>query len=232
MSVFTIGDLHLSLASDKPMDDKFHGWENYVERLHENWNATVTPADTVIIPGDLSWAMSLEEAKTDLAFLNELNGSKILLKGNHDYWWNTATKMYAFFAENGFDSLRLLYNCSYAVEGKAVAGTRGWFFDDNSPNAELVILREAGRLRRSLQEAQTLAGETVAFLHYPPISQGRTCREIVDVLQEFGITRCYFGHLHGAVAPENADFTAGGIHYTLVSADHLAFCPLSLYSGD
>ena len=231
MSVFTIGDLHLSLASDKPMD-KFRGWENYVERLRENWSASVTPDDTVILPGDLSWAMSLDESKTDLAFLNELNGTKILLKGNHDYWWNTVSKMNAFFSANGFDSLRLLFNCAYAVEGKAVAGTRGWFFDDNSPDAELVILREAGRLRRSLEEAQTLADETIAFLHYPPVSQGRTCREIVDVLSEFGIKRCYFGHLHGFVSPENADFTAGGIHYTLVSADHLAFRPLPLYSRE
>ncbi|MBQ3889471.1 MAG: metallophosphoesterase, partial [Clostridia bacterium] len=94
MSVFTIGDLHLSLASDKPMD-KFRGWENYVERLRENWSASVTPDDTVILPGDLSWAMSLDESKTDLAFLNELNGTKILLKGNHDYWWNTVSKMNA-----------------------------------------------------------------------------------------------------------------------------------------
>ena len=231
MSVFAIGDPHLSFSVDKPMDI-FRGWDDYVTRLEYNWNRVVEPEDTVISPGDISWAMSLEEAAPDFEFLNSLNGRKYILKGNHDYWWNTMTKMQAFLTSRGFDTVDIIHNNAFLVEGRAVAGTRGWFYDDKSDDDKKVILREAGRLRASLTAAKELSDDVVVFLHYPPVSASQRCDELMDVLTEFGITECYFGHLHGFVAPENSHLEVDGIRFTLVSADRLEFCPKFIYKGE
>ncbi len=231
MSVFAIGDLHLSFSTDKPMD-VFRGWDDYVTRLEYNWNRVVEPEDTVIIPGDISWAMSLEEAKPDFEFLNSLNGKKYILKGNHDYWWNTMNKMQGFLADGDFDTVNIIHNNAFLIEGRAVAGTRGWFYDDKSEDDKKVILREAGRLRASLTAAKALSDDVVAFLHYPPISATQRCEELLSVLKEFEIKNCYFGHLHGYVAPENSYIEDDGISFTLVSADRLEFCPKFIYKGE
>lgn len=231
MSVFAIGDLHLSLSDDKPMDI-FKGWDNYVSRLEKNWNSLVCDSDSVIIPGDISWAMSLNGAKKDFGFLNSLNGTKYISKGNHDYWWTTLKKMNSFLSENGFDSIKIVHNNAFLVEGKAVAATRGWFYDDKSDDDKKVILREAGRLRASISEAEKLSDDVVVFLHYPPISATQRCNELLSVLKEFDIKECYFGHLHGFVAPENACVTDGDITFKLISADRLDFCPKFIYKGN
>lgn len=224
MALFVIGDTHLSLSVDKPMDI-FKGWADYVDRLKSNWNKIVSPEDSVVIPGDISWAMGFGDAVEDFRFLHSLNGTKYILKGNHDYWWNTMSKMNKFLDENGFDSIKIIHNNAYSVEGFAIAGSRGWFYDDSAEADKKVILREAGRLRTSLQAAQKLDGELIAFLHYPPLSENQRCEEILSVLEEFNVKRCFFGHLHGFVAPQNADITYNGISFKLVSADHLGFCP-------
>ena len=224
MSLFVIGDTHLSLSVDKPMDI-FRGWTDYIDRLKSNWNKVVSPEDSVIIPGDISWAMNFNEAVKDFSFLNSLNGTKYILKGNHDYWWNTMSKMNKFLAENNFDTIKIIHNNAYFVEGFAIGGSRGWFYDDTAEADKKVILREAGRLRTSLQEASKLGGELIAFLHYPPISVNQECEEILSVLKEFPIKRCYFGHLHGFVAPENSKLEWGGIEFNLISADYLGFVP-------
>ena len=224
MSLFVIGDTHLSLSVDKPMDI-FKGWADYVDRLESNWNKIVSPEDSVVIPGDISWAMNFQQAEKDFQFLHSLNGKKYILKGNHDYWWNTMSKMNKFLDENGFDSIKIIHNNAYSVEGFAIAGSRGWFYDDSAEADKKVILREAGRLRTSLQEASKLEGELIAFLHYPPLSENQRCEEILSVLSEFDVKRCFFGHLHGFVAPQNADITYNGISFKLISADHLGFCP-------
>lgn len=224
MSVFAIGDLHLSFSCDKPMD-VFKGWENHAERIKKNWNAVVGESDTVIVPGDISWAMSLNEAKKDFEFIEALNGKKIILKGNHDYWWNTANKMNAFLKENGFASVSILHNNAYFVEGLAVAGTRGWFYDDTAPLDKKVIAREAGRLRLSLEAAKKLDGELTVFLHYPPISSAGRCEELLAVIKEYGIKKCFFGHLHGYVSPADAFIESDGTVFKLVSADKIDFCP-------
>lgn len=205
--------------------DIFKGWTDYVERLQSNWNKVVSPEDHVVVPGDISWAMGFSEAVKDFSFLNSLNGTKYILKGNHDYWWNTMSKMNKFLDENGFNTIKIIHNNAYSVEGFAVAGSRGWFYDDTSESDKKVILREAGRLRTSLLEASKLEGELIAFLHYPPISATQQCEEILSVLKEFPVKRCFFGHLHGFVAPENAKISYEGIDFNLVSADHLGFCP-------
>ena len=224
MSLFAIGDPHLSFSCDKPMDI-FRGWDDYVARLEKNWNSVVTENDTVVVPGDISWAMGLTNAKKDFEFLNNLNGTKIILKGNHDYWWNTMNKMNSFLSENEFGSIKILHNNSYKIGDFAIAGTRGWFYDDTCEADKKVILREAGRLQTSINEAKKLGGEVIVFLHYPPISATQKCDEILNVILENDIKRCFFGHLHGFVPPENTFIEYEGVKFTLVSADKLNFCP-------
>lgn len=231
MSLFVIGDTHLSLSVDKPMD-VFKGWTDYTDRLKNNWNRVVSPEDSVVIPGDISWAMNFDEAVKDFSFLNSLNGKKYILKGNHDYWWNTMSKMNGFLEDNGFDAVKIIHNNAYSVEGFALAGSRGWFYDDTAEADKKVILREAGRLRTSLRAASELGGELVAFLHYPPISSVQRCDEILSVLEEFSVKRCYFGHLHGFVPPENTKIEWNGTVFSLVSADYLDFCPRLITSGE
>lgn len=230
MSLFAIGDPHLSLSVNKPMDI-FRGWTDYTDRLAKNWNAVVGEGDSVVVPGDISWAMNFEEAKKDFQFLHSLNGTKYILKGNHDYWWNTMSKMTKFLDENGFDSIKIIHNNAYSVEGFAIGGTRGWFYDDSEGDINKVILREAGRLRASLKVASELGGEIIAFLHYPPINEIQQCDEILNVLKEFNVKRCYFGHLHGFVAPGCAKIESDGISFNLVSADHLGFTPRLITQG-
>ena len=164
MALYVIGDLHLSLSGDKSMDI-FPGWHNYVDRIQQNWLAKIRPEDTVVLAGDTSWGMSFAEAKADFEFVNALPGQKIILKGNHDYWWATMNKMNAFFAENGFDTLHILHNNHYLVEGVCICGSRGWLFDQGEPADQKVIAREAGRLEASILSAGDIPEEKVVFLH-------------------------------------------------------------------
>ena len=225
MSLFAIGDTHLSFGTDKPMN-VFRGWDNYVERLETNWNNLIGEDDTVVIMGDISWAMNFKEMLEDFRFINSLNGQKIILKGNHDYWWNTMTKMNAFLEENSFDSIKFLFNNAYLCDGISVCGTRGWFYDaENDENTEKIILREAARLRTSIKAGRELGGEPVVFLHYPPVSKTQICQPIVDVLKEENIKHCYYAHLHSASAYNSFNGEMDGIKYELLSADYLKFCP-------
>lgn len=228
MALYAIGDTHLSLSVNKPMT-VFSGWDNYVERLEQNWRGLVAPEDTVVIPGDVSWGMSLEQAKADFAFLQRLPGRKLLLKGNHDYWWCTRRKMDAFLAENGFDTLRIVHNDAVPVDGRvAVCGTRGWFFDAEQDADRKVLLREVGRLEASIQAARETGLEPVAFLHYPPLYAGQRCPELLEVLRREGIRRCYYGHVHSAGIRQAFNGEEEGISFRLVSADALHFCPLRI----
>ena len=225
MSVYAIGDTHLSFSVDKPMDI-FKGWDDYAQRLETNWQKLIEDDDTVIINGDISWAMSLEEAEKDFEFLNNLKGTKIISKGNHDYWWNTVTKMEKFCKEKGFDTIKFLHNNAYKVGDIAVAGTRGWFFDAESENVDKVMARECARLQRSIDEAKKLCDDVVVFLHYPPTSIIRDCEPIMNVLKENNIKRCFYGHLHGGAIKGAINNEKDGIKFRLVSADYLDFCPL------
>lgn len=225
MSLYVIGDTHLSFSVDKPMDI-FKGWDDYALRLENNWQKLVEEDDTVIINGDISWAMSLQEAEKDFEFLHNLKGTKIISKGNHDYWWNTVTKMEKFCKEKGFDSIKFLHNNAYKIGDIAVAGTRGWFYDAESENVDKVMARECARLQRSIDEARKLGGEIVVFLHYPPTNILRDCEPIMNVLKENNITECYYGHLHGGAIKGALNGEKYGIKFRLVSADYLDFCPL------
>lgn len=227
MSLYVIADTHLSFGTDKPMDI-FKGWSDHTDRLSSSWRALVTGEDTVVIPGDISWAMNTEDTGPDFAFLNALPGTKLIGKGNHDYWWGTMRKMEQYLTDSGFDTLHFLFNNAYLVDGISVCGSRGWFFDaagENGAENEKVILREAGRLRRSLEAGVALGGEPVAFMHYPVVTEEGACEPILAVLKEFGVRRCYFGHIHGDRSGRYNDFSAEGIRFSLISADNLAFCP-------
>lgn len=226
MALFAIADLHLSLGEDKPMDI-FAGWTDYVERLEQNWRALITDDDTVVIGGDISWAMKLEETLTDFRFIHSLPGQKLLLKGNHDYWWSTRSKMDRFLSDSGLDSLHILFNNAYACGDYAVCGTRGWFLENDTPEDIKVLNREVGRLKMSLDEAVKTGKEPVVFLHYPPYYRGIECREIMDVLCEYGVKRCYYGHIHGKAGFRlSYDGVYRGVELKLISGDRLAFVPV------
>ncbi len=224
MALYAIGDTHLSLRSDKPMDVFGGGWEGYVDKLREGF-APVKDSDTVVLCGDLSWGMSLEEARDDFAFLNsELPGEKWLLKGNHDYWWTTASKMNAFFAANGFTRLHILHNNCALYGDAALCGTRGWFFEENgTPHWEKVFNRELIRLEASLKAAGER--EKICFLHYPPLYRGYRCQEIIDLLERYQVRVCCYGHLHGASHRLAIEGVQGNVDYRLVSADFVGFRP-------
>lgn len=222
MAIFTIGDLHLSLSGEKPMDI-FPGWQDYVPRLEAHWRALVKPEDTVVLAGDTSWAMRLADCAADFSFLESLPGRKVLLKGNHDYWWCTMAKMRAFLAENGFSSLDFLHNNCVLVQDVALCGTRGWLFDQGQPHDEKVMARECGRLEASLQAAGER--EKIVFLHYPPVYPNANAEEVTALLHAYGVRRCFYGHLHGGAIRYAVQGEVDGVEYRLVSADSVQFCP-------
>ena len=222
MSLFAIADTHLSFGTDKPMDS-FPGWNDYVDRIEKNWNKIVTNDDTVVIAGDISWAMNFDELKADFDFIERLNGKKIILKGNHDYWWNTSKKMNDFIELQRYKTISILFNNSYDVDGVSVCGSRGWLFDVDDEHDEKVLNREVGRLRLSLESA--VNDEIIVFLHYPPVTTDTKCDEILNLLKEYGIKKCYYGHLHGIAAKKAIDDVVDGIEFRLISCDRLGFVP-------
>lgn len=229
MSLYAIGDLHLSLGCDKPMDI-FKGWEGYVEKLAASWRRLVAPQDTVVLAGDSSWAMKLEHCAEDFAFINALPGRKLLMKGNHDYWWSTRSKMEQYIEQCGFSTLEILFNNSFLVDGVAVCGTRSWMYEPDAPHDAKVMARENGRLRASLEHARASwpQAERVVFLHYPPVSQNSSAQDVIELLREYGVCRCYYGHLHGASIYAAVQGRVDGIDYRLISADALRFCPAKI----
>ena len=221
MSLYTISDLHLSLSADKPMD-VFYGWDNYIDRINANWKRTVSENDTVIIPGDISWALKLEDSQKDFEFLDSLPGKKIILKGNHDLWWSTMKKLTSFFESKGIKTVTPLFNSAVAAEGRAICGSRGWFFEKDDQNKK-ILLREAGRLDMSITEAEKI-GEPLVFLHYPPVYAEIVCDEIIDALKKHNIKTVYHGHIHGS-GLHRAVTEYDGIRFKLVSCDCIDFTP-------
>ena len=226
--LYTIGDLHLSFGCDKPMDI-FSGWTNYIERLKTNWNRKISNSDTVVLLGDHSWALKLSDCKKDFEFIDkELNGKKILIKGNHDLWWSTAKKLDDFISDNGFSSISFLFNNAYLVEGISICGTRGWIRENGEPADLKVLNREAGRIEMPLKAGARLGGELVAFIHYPPIYGTEENAPIIEMLHKYGVKRCYYGHLHGSSINGALNGERSGINYKLVSADGVGFDPVKI----
>ncbi len=225
MALYAIGDLHLSLGGDKPMDVFGGAWTGYVEKLRRGLEV-IGPADTTVLLGDVSWAMGLERAREDFAFLAAIPGRKLIVKGNHDYWWSTAAKFEKFCRENGFENLELLHNNCHLCGETALCGSRGWFFEEDRAGThnEKVYKRELIRLEASLQAAG--GREKLCFLHYPPRYRGYQCPEILELLRRYGVRHCYYGHLHGESCRLAIQGAVDGCEFHLVSADFVRFTPV------
>ena len=232
MAIFVIGDLHLSFNDPKPMDIFGDNWENHENKIKEDWISKVKEEDTVLLLGDFSWAMNLKDTIKDFEFLNMLPGRKIMLKGNHDYWWNTVTSMKKFLDENGIKNIDFLQNNSFEIEGKVFCGSRGWSLgvSDENENNEKIIARECNRLKLSIKHAKENFGEDkeiIACLHYPPIMQANILKNettpFMEILKENNIKRCYYGHLHGISINDSVQGNIDGIELKLISADGVNF---------
>ncbi len=240
MSLYAIADLHLSLneKTNKPMNVFGRRWDSHKEKLEKTWKLLINEDDTVVIPGDISWALTLEEAEKDLKFISSLPGKKIIGKGNHDFWWSTLTKINGAFREWSIDNISILHNNAIECEDFIIAGTRGWFNDGslNIPagtDYNKLVNREAQRLKISLDQAKVLKESTnkeiLLFLHFPPVWNDFVCRPLIDLIHEYDITRCYFGHIHGNyIVPRSTEFE--NVRFTLISSDYLNFAPLPIFT--
>lgn len=228
MALYAIGDLHLCLGAPKPMDVFGGAWVNYMDKLKEGLSV-IGPEDTTVLLGDLSWALDLENAQADFAWINKIPGRKIILKGNHDYWWSTAAKFQKFCVENQFSNMFILNNNFYEYEGWAICGTRGWFFEESrsSEHDEKVFKRELLRLETSLRAAGDR--NKMVFLHYPPRYKGYECQEILDLLQKYGVRRCFYGHLHGPSHKLAMEGVWDSVEFRLTAADYLNFTPFRVF---
>lgn len=229
MALYAIGDLHLCLGAPKPMDIFGGAWVGYMDKLRRGMEV-ITEEDTTVLLGDLSWALDLQSATEDFCWIDRIPGKKIILKGNHDYWWSTASKFYKFCEENGFSNQFILNNNHYEYEGFAICGTRGWFFEEerSGQHDEKVFKRELIRLEASLKSAGDLP--KIVFLHYPPKYKGYECPEILELLKKYDVQRCFYGHLHGGSHGLAMEGAWDGIDFRLVAADKLNFCPFTVIS--
>lgn len=234
MSVFAIADLHLALGIDKPMDVFGGRWSNYMEKLKNNWLETVRESDTVIIPGDISWATYIENAYEDFKYIDVLPGKKIISKGNHDYWWTTTSKLNKYLMENGFGTISFMHNNAFVIENLAICGTRGWKCpgeDDFKKDDEKIYLREIERLELSIKASMDLEyAERLVFMHYPPVTAKSQASGFMEVMKKHGITRCFYGHLHGEGIKGAIEGDYEGVALKLISADYLNFVPMMVKS--
>lgn len=228
MALYAISDLHLPLGVDKPMNKFGAAWDNYVERLADNWQSVVGAGDTVVMPGDFSWATYLEQSERDFNFLNALNGRKILLKGNHDYWWTTMSRLNKFAAKLGLRNIFFLQNNSYMYENTALCGSRGWIhpaWEGFGAEDGKIFNRECARMELSLKSGAADAEEIIMFSHYPPRSAALEDNALTELIEKYGARRVVYGHLHGAAHRGALNGVYGSTEYSLVSADFLKFKP-------
>ena len=202
-------------------------WNRHAEKLSDSFSI-LNDDDVCVICGDLSWGMNLEQCREDFKLIDSFPGRKIILKGNHDYWWSTASKALRFFQENGIESIEILNNNSFLYQNTAICGTRGWFYEEDSgtQHDRKIMLREIGRLKTSLESAES--DNIIVFLHYPPLYGNYCCEEILELLRTYRVELCCYGHLHGKSCFGAFTGKLGCTQYKLVSADHLDFSPLRL----
>lgn len=227
MALYALGDLHLAFGADKPMDVFGGRWQGYTQKLRDGLSI-LRPDDTLVIPGDFCWALDLESAAPDFEFLESFPGRKLLVKGNHDYWWNTASKFTKFCQAHGFENLYLLHNNCHFYGDLALCGTRGWFFEEDQEGThdEKVFRRELIRLEASLKAAGD--HEKICFLHYPPRYRGYTCPEILELLSRYKVKGCYYGHLHGDSHKLAIEGQYAGTEFSLVASDYVNFKPVKI----
>ncbi|MDR1254237.1 MAG: metallophosphoesterase [Oscillospiraceae bacterium] len=226
MSLYAISDLHLSLGTNKSMNI-FKGWDDYVSRIEKNWKDNIVDDDTVVIAGDISWAMRLEQTFNDFSFIESLPGKKIFIKGNHDYWWTTKSKIEKYLKEHSFLSISILHNSVLPAGKFCICGTRGWMPVPEVDSDLKILKRELLRLKTSVDLARKTDLEPIVFLHYPPIYGLNICQKIINILLENNIKKCYYGHIHGKNAHDNT-ITGNyqGIEFYLISCDYTNFSPL------
>lgn len=227
MALYAIGDFHLALGMDKPMDVFGEKWANHAQKLKTAF-AALNEDDVSVLCGDLSWAMSLESAREDFLFVDSLPGKKLIIKGNHDYWWSTAAKAERFFAENGIETIKIIHNNSFEYGDYALCGTRGWFFEEEKggEHDKKIMRREIMRLEASLNSAGER--QKLVFLHYPPVYMNYECPEILELLKKHEVRLCCYGHIHGKACRCAFNGWKNGTEYRLVSADFVDFTPLKL----
>ena len=219
----------MSFNNNKPMDIFGENWKNHEQKIKKDWLEKVKAEDTVILLGDFSWAMYIEETKEDFTYLKNLPGKKILVKGNHDYWWTTLKSMKNFLENNNFSDIDFIYNKAFLVENKIIVGSRGWSLNDESQDKKL-IKREAIRLELSIKDGISKFGtekEIIPFIHYPPIIKSNIIKnvksEFIEVIKKYNIKRCYYAHLHSLAINDAIQGEYFGIDFKLVSADYLKF---------
>ena len=224
MAIYAISDLHLSFNTDKPMN--IFGWDNYEEKIKENWLNKINENDLVLLPGDFSWEMKLENTYKDFEFIHNLPGKKLLLKGNHDLWWTSLKKMKEYMVSLGYEDIDFLYNNSFLFEDNIICGTRGWTFLDNSEEAKKIIRRETLRLEMSIQDGIKKYGdskEIIVMMHYPPVIKENLSNVFTDILKKYNIKTCIYGHLHGIAHKTLVEGMIDGINYIMVSCDYTKF---------
>ena len=229
MSVYAIGDLHLPGHSQKPMDVFGSHWDRHFETISENWRNMISPEDVVLIPGDISWAMQLAEALDDLRAIAELPGTKLLLRGNHDYWWSSLNKLRSALPEKMY----VIQNDAMMIDGHVFCGTRGWNFPTAAQGLgeqdEKVYQRELLRLKMSLDQAVKLGGDDLTvMLHFPPLFADGIGTGFTEILESYPVTQVVYGHLHGAGIKIAFEGEKEGIRYRLVSCDALNFAPVQV----
>ena len=228
MAIYAIADLHLSFSQNKPMDIFGDNWKGHEEKIKQNWIQKVKDNDLVLLPGDFSWSMYLKDSLKDFQFLDSLPGKKLLLKGNHDYWWTTITKMRNFLEENNLKNIDFVCNNSYEYNGYIISGTRGWVFSENEEDKKL-IKREAIRLELSIQDGINKYGKQkpiIVCMHYPPIIKTVNKNiniEFMNIMEKYNVQTCIYGHLHGLAIKDAIEGVIDGIKLKLVSADSLNF---------
>ena len=233
MSIYAIADLHLSFSSPKPMDIFGDNWRNHEQKIKDDWIKKVTNKDLVLLPGDFSWAIDLEETYKDFEYLNSLSGKKIMLKGNHDYWWNSLKKLNEYMEKNQFKDISFLYNNSYEFEENIIVGTRGWVLNSNEEEDKKILNRELLRLELSITDGIKKYGEDkniIVCMHYPPTNKNFLEKsEFMKIMQKYNVKKCIYGHLHGESHSEAVEGNIGKIELKLVSADYLNFKLIKIY---
>lgn len=230
MRIYSISDLHLAISIDKPMDVFGQRWNNYMERIRENWINNVRDEDLVLIPGDVSWATYIDQAVEDFAYINDLPGIKVISKGNHDYWWTTLSKLEKFKTDNNFFTIKFLHNNCIVYRDWVICGARGWLSPENeefTQEDKKIYYRELQRLELSLKTSNSTGiCNIIVMLHYPPFDFRKNPTEFVELMIKYNVKKCVYGHLHGEAAKTGFQGNYSGIDFYLVSADYLGFKPL------
>jgi len=231
MAIYAISDLHLSFNENKPMSIFGTCWKNHEEKIRKNWIENISEEDLVLLPGDFSWSMYLKDTYKDFEYLNSLPGKKLLLRGNHDYWWTTITSMRNYLKENNFEKIDFIHNNSFEYGNYIIAGTRGWVLNGVDQENQKIYRREVERLKISLNDAVNKYGkekDIIVCMHYPPIKKNENS-EFLNIMVQYNVKKCIYGHLHGTSQSEVIEGIISGIEFKMVSCDYTEFKLIKIF---